>query len=589
MFRRIYQITGTFTTLLLLVLVTLLTVYFLGQTHSDNSLPRAFLYTYEDGSEVIACESETLVAILSLYIIAVVFGEIFSLLSIPPLLGTLSAGLFYRLFTGQILGKPFKSYLDFDGNETSYNTTVRIHGRMTSLACACVTDSKTAGFIRKMALGAILTRAGLSVNLEKVAANLRMTCLLSFIPCIMEGLSIMAFSMLIAGWPASWGALLGFVVAGVSPAIVVPNLLKLDFAGWGSDQGVASTLITASSVDDVVAILGYTVAVSLVTSTEAITAGTIFGILSLIPVGLVIGAAGGLLLWFFPPKHMFSRDAFLIQLSFEMLVFFIIGMEMFGYEGSGPIACMTCAIVAQIGWSLGFPSRISSHPFSKPKLKLPFINKSKRNSQMEPEQLKERRRSYLMDIVENTVVHKETMENQVKTLQNAYQKIWLVLEPMMFVLIGFQVDIVGVLKGNTGNLVWVFLLGLLLRFLGTVLIATKSGLNWKEKIFMGIAWLPKATVPAALGSEAYRVIMRMNPNEEEKERAGQIVSIAVLAILIAAPIGAFFIPILGPRFLQKSSATLNVVQEKEHPETILEEESESTKSLSNQEIVNEKL
>ncbi|KAL3315553.1 Sodium/hydrogen exchanger 9B2, partial [Cichlidogyrus casuarinus] len=553
------------------------------QTHCDNSLPRAFLYTYEDGSQVIACESETLVAILSLYIVALLFGEVFNLLRLPPLLGTLTAGLFYRFFSGYILEKPFKSYLDFDRKENSPNSTVRIQGKMISLACACVTDSKTSGFIRKIALGAILTRAGLSVDLKKVAANLRMTCILSFLPCTMEGLSIMGFSMAIVGWPASWGALLGFVVAGVSPAIIVPNLLKLDFAGWGSDQGVASTLITASSVDDVIAILGYTVAVALVTSSQAVTAGIIFTILSLIPVGLAIGGAGGLLLWVIPPKHMFSRNGFLIQLSFEMMVFFIIGMEMFGFEGSGPIACMTSAIVAQLGWSLGFPSRISSHTLNETKTKHSFIDKLKGETR-----LNERRKSYLMEIVENPLHHKETMENQLKTLQKAYQKIWIALEPMMFVLIGFQVDIVGVLKGKTGNLIFVFLLGLLMRFFGTILTATKSGLNWKEKIFLGIAWLPKATVPAALGSEAYRVIMNMNPTEEEKQRADQIVSIAVLAILIAAPLGAFLIPILGPRLLKNTSISVDKDPKKKdhHPETIFEEENESSVNFNDQEMEN---
>ena len=119
------------------------------------------------------------------------------------------------------------------------------------------------GWLRAAALAIIMLRAGLGLDLDKLRKLGLATARLAFLPCLCEALAILGLSNALLGLPPAWGGTLGFVIAAVSPAVVVIGMFSLERMGYGVDKGIPSLVVAAASFDDVVAISGFSMAIGI--------------------------------------------------------------------------------------------------------------------------------------------------------------------------------------------------------------------------------------------------------------------------------------------------------------------------------------
>ncbi len=338
--------------------------------------------------------------------------------------------------------------------------------------------------LRKLALIIILTRAGLNLNLKDLKKNGSSAVLLCFVPATAEILGYLLLGTLILNLPALDSAILGCVMAAVSPAVVVPRMLKLKETGYGTDKGIPDMIMTGASADDVFVIVLFT------SLTAMATGGTFsWNIVWQIPLsiflGIGVGIAIGLLFVLFVKKfHM--RDSVKVILILS-IAFLFVALENF--------------ISAWV-------------PYSG-----------------------------LLSVISFGAVIFAKHEICAKRLSGKFSKLWIFAEILLFVLVGAEVNIQYALQ-NCGLIVCVILLALLFRMLGVFLCVAFSKLNLKERLFCMISYTPKATVQAAIG--ALPLAMGL--------ACGQIIlTAAVLAILISAPIGAFLTDLSYKKLLSPPS------------------------------------
>ena len=354
------------------------------------------------------------------------------------------------------------------------------------------------GKTRGLALVVILIRAGLSLNPKQLRRLSLMVVRLAFVPCTIEAIAVACLSNLILGFPWTWAFMLGFALSAVTPAVVVPCILKVQEVGYGVDKGIPTLLAAASSIDDLLAISAFVVFLGITFSQGSIIE-QIFVPFAEIVVGLLYGIFIGILFWYIPNR----KDNFAIAEIRSILLLIggiasYFGSSLVEMHSSGPLGVLTLAFVASYGW---------------------------------------RRQGYDDD-------------NPVALIFNY---LWLVFQPLIFGLIGTEIDIFQIKLTTVGYGVIVIIGGLLFRCCGAFLAVSGGNLNVKEKVFTAIAWLPKATVQAAIGPNALDTAMAMsNPNPQDIEWGRDILAIAVLAILISAPIGGIFIECFASRLLEKS-------------------------------------
>ncbi|AMO56770.1 hypothetical protein GZ77_02620 [Endozoicomonas montiporae] len=299
---------------------------------------------------------------------------------------------------------------------------------------------ESSSFLKTLALIIILLKAGLGISRSTLNRAGLSALLMTFIPCIFEGAALTVILNYLFGFDWAVAGLTGFMLAAVSPAVVVPSMLELQSKGYGQKNAVPTIVLAGASVDDVFAITLFSVCLGLATAEQSVSVSSaLLAIPVSIITGLVPGIVTGLLLaWLFKRYKMPTVEKVLILLTIAVVMVELGEM----IESAALLGVMT----------VGF---------------------------------------LLLERAESSAVE----------LSSQMGKIWFFAQIILFVLIGMSVNIeVAMGAGLTGLLA--ITAGLLFRSLG-VLIATQfSDLSFKERIFCVIAYCPKATVQAALGGAA---------------------------------------------------------------------------------------
>ncbi len=373
-------------------------------------------------------------------------GKLFTRLKLPSVLGMLFWGIIFAYF--------YKAHIP-----------------------TVIGDSEP--FLKSFALIVILLRAGLGISkvtLKKVGIT---ALLMSFIPCILEGITLLFLLHYFFDFSYVTSGLTAFMISAVSPAVIVPSMLDIKAKGIGETKEVPTIVLAGASIDDVFAITFFSIFLTL-SSQGNIEIGKI---LLSIPVSLLLGILPGIVVGYFlifyfkkRIKHIKSTEQTLILLTISMLLVKVGDI----FHSAALLGIMTVGFI--------------------------ILEKA------------------------NEIAH---------DLAQKLAGIWIFAEIILFVLIGLSVDLdVAYSSGLKGLLV--ISLGLLARSIGVWLATAFSNLNKKERLFCIFAYLPKATVQAALGS----VALKMGIAEGET-----ILALAVLAIVFTAPLGLILIKVFTPRLL----------------------------------------
>ena len=336
--------------------------------------------------------------------------------------------------------------------------------------------------LRKIALIIILTRAGLSLDIKDLKKVGRPAILMCFVPACFEMAGMILLAPRILGISTLDAAIMGAVVAAVSPAVVVPKMIKLMEEGYGVKKGIPQLILAGASVDDVFVIVMFT-AFTGIAQGESVSVKSFVNVpLSVITGALAGLAVGYLLAKFFERVHIRDTSKVMILLSVSFIL-----------------------VTAEDYFS-------NVIPFSA-----------------------------LIGVMAAGVSLQKKREVVAKRLSSKFNKLWAVSEIMLFVLVGAAVDIQYAVKAGAAPVLLVLAV-LVFRMAGVLVCLLKTRLNRKERTFCMLAYMPKATVQAAIGGMPLAMGLS----------CGNIVlSVAAIAILITAPLGAFCIDATYRRFLQQ--------------------------------------
>lgn len=345
--------------------------------------------------------------------------------------------------------------------------------------------------LRKMALIIILLKAGLSLTLSDLKKVGRPAILLSFIPATFELVGYVLFAPLILGITRIEAAIMGAVLSAVSPAVVVPRMVHLIENKYGTKKAIPQMIMAGSSCDDIFVIVLFTTFLSMAKGGNVQVIDFLNIPVSII-LGIILGAVVGYLLYLFFETTYAHKQC--IRNSLKVIIilgfsFLLITIETWA-EGtvaiSGLLAVVSMACVL--------------------KMKSPIFVSNR--------------------------------------LSDKFGKLWLASEVILFVLVGVAVDIRYTLTAGLAAVLMI-LIALFFRSCGVLFCTLKTTLTWQERIFCVIAYLPKATVQAAIGSVPLAIGLA----------CGKIVlSVAVMAILITAPIGAWGIDSTYKKLLERDTS-----------------------------------
>jgi NhaP-type Na+/H+ or K+/H+ antiporter len=356
-------------------------------------------------------------------------------------------------------------------------------------------DPKISTMLRTICLTVILLMAGLEIDPVALWNLSGMVLRATFVPCFVECIVIAVMSNLVLGFPWTVGFMLGFVLAAVSPAVIIPCLVSLSGRGYGVEKGIPTLVIAASSADDVVAISGFGIFLGLTFFQDASMVQLMMHGPIEVLLGVSFGTIWGLMAQWIPHKQHRNVTFFrwIILLSGGLLALF--RAHWLKYDGAGGLATIIMAFVAGMQW------------------------------------------------------RKEGWGDH-NPVTKVFTKMWIILEPLIFGLIGTEIQIDKIDPETLGWGILVLVTALLFRMVGTFLAVSCGNLNAKEKIFLAFAWMPKATVQAALGP-IFLERAKLLQMTEMYQMGEQILTLAVLSILITAPLGAVTIMGLGPKLLEK--------------------------------------
>lgn len=344
--------------------------------------------------------------------------------------------------------------------------------------------------LRQMALIIILLRAGLTLDIGDLKAVGRPAVLMAFLPASFE---ILAFTLLapsILGVTRIEALVMGAVLGAVSPAVVVPRMVKLIETGYGTKKAIPQLILAGASCDDVFVIVLFTTFVGM-ESGGSVNVMDFANIPISIVLGVLLGGVVGYVLSLvFENAYRRGRH---IRNSVKVIVILGFAFALMGVEThleqyisiSGLLAVMSMASVIRI--------------------------KSE-------------------DVV-------------TERLSQKFGKIWIAAELLLFVLVGAAVDIRYTMTAGAPAVLMIFL-ALLFRSLGVMLSLIGTNLNYRERLFCIISYLPKATVQAAIGSV---------PLSMGLPSGQMILSVAVLAILTTAPLGAIGMDLQYEKLLTRDS------------------------------------
>ncbi|XP_037084502.1 sodium/hydrogen exchanger 9B2-like [Pollicipes pollicipes] len=363
---------------------------------------------------------------------------------------------------------------------------------------ATAVKESTSSLLRNVALMVILTRAGLGLDAGALRRLSLVVVRLAFTPCLSETLTVGIAAHLLLGMPWIWSFMLGFVLAAVSPAVVVPCLLALQEQGYGVAKGVPTLVMAAASIDDVLAISGFGVLFGICFSQGALTDKLLSGPLEVL-LGLSYGVSLGVLLWFLPGADNRQLPLLRLVLITCLGLLALFGSQAVGCSGAGALGALTLSFVAGHGW---------------------------------------RQRGWTGD---------------TNPVSEAYGILWFVFQPILFGLIGAEIRVDALKADTVGFGLLTLAIGLTVRIIVSFFVVMGGGLTVKERLFVAVAWLPKATVQAAIGPVALDYARLHAPTPENIALGEQVVAIAVLVILVTAPIGAAAIMLSAPRLLVRGS------------------------------------
>lgn len=392
-----------------------------------------------------------LTSIALILLLGLLLGTLFSKLKLPSLLG--------MMLVGMILGPHMLNQID------------------TSIL-AISAD------LRQIALVIILTRAGLSLQIADLKKVGRPAVLMCFVPACVEIIGTMLLAPLLLHVSLLEAAMIGSVIAAVSPAVIVPRMIHLIEEGYGTKHSIPQLVLAGASVDDVFVIVIFSACTSLA-STGNVSASDFLQIPVSILCGILIGAAtGSLLVRFFKNFHMRDSVKILILLSVSFLL-----LEL----------QERCKGIVPI--------------------------------------------SGLLAIMSVGIVIRQTYDVLAERLSQKYNKLWVAAEVFLFVLVGATVDLSYAASAGTAAILLV-LGALVFRMGGVALSLIHTRLTKRERLFCMIAYTPKATVQAAIGGVPLAMGLSCG---------NLVLTVAVLSILITAPLGAIGIDRLYQKLLEQNT------------------------------------
>ena len=336
--------------------------------------------------------------------------------------------------------------------------------------------------LRKIALIIILTRAGLGLDLSGLKKIGRPAVLMCFVPASLELLGILLIAPKLLGISMLEAAILGAVLAAVSPAVVVPRMVKLMEEGYGVREGIPQLILAGASVDDVYVIVLFSTFLGMIQGESA----SVIHFIN-IPISIVLGVGIGFLIgiilaYYFKKVHIRDTSKVLIILSISLLLVVL--------EDHLTIPITFSALIAIMFIGIGLQKK---------------------------------------------------REVVARRLSVKYGKLWVAAEVFLFVLVGATVNIGYLSKVGVKALV-VIAVALIFRMFGVFLCLLGTSLDKKERVFAMMAYTPKATVQAAIGGIPLSLGLA----------CGEIVlTVAVLAIVLTAPAGAFAMDLSYKKFLKK--------------------------------------
>lgn len=330
--------------------------------------------------------------------------------------------------------------------------------------------------LRKMALIIILLKAGLSLDLNDLKRVGRPAIMLSFVPASFEIVGYVLLAPWILGITHVEAAVMGAVLAAVSPAVVVPRMVNLMESKYGTEKAIPQMITAGASCDDIFVIVLFTTFLSMAQGGNANVLDFVNVPVSIV-LGILLGAVVGYGLYLFFETSYAHKHC--VRNSTKVIIVLGVSFLLVAVEGwlEGKVAVSGLLAVVSMACVLKLKSTA-------------FVS---------------------------------------KRLSEKFGKLWIAAEVILFVLVGAAVDIRYTLQAGLAAIAMI-LLALLFRACGVLLYVAKTNLSWKERAFCVIAYLPKATVQAAIGSVPLASGLA----------CGKIVlSVAVMAIIITAPLGAF--------------------------------------------------
>lgn len=386
-------------------------------------------------------------------IFGLIFGFFCKKLKIPALIG--------MLFTGIILGPNVLNLID--------SKTLNISSEL-----------------RQIALIVILIKAGLSLDISDLKRIGKSAILLSFLPASFEILAYFIFARIFFKIRSVDALLMGSVLAAVSPAVVVPRMVKLIEEKRGVEKSIPQMILAGASCDDIFVLVLFSSFLSMAKGEDVSLVSLVNVPISII-LGIIVGSIIGYILYIV--FEFFYKKGDMIRNSTKLIIILAISFLLVAMEN----------IL---------------------KDKIAF--------------------SSLLAVIAMSCIFKIKANYEVSLrLSEKFGKLWIFAEVLLFVLVGAEVNILYITKLGFISIFMIFL-ALIIRSLGTLLSISGSNLNKKEKLFTVFSYMPKATVQAAIGAV---------PLANGLSSGEIILSMAVLGILITAPIGAIFIDNFNQKLL----------------------------------------
>lgn len=385
-----------------------------------------------------------------IFLLGIVFAKVFEKMGLAPIIGMLMAGIIISPHQLNIV------------SDTIINLSADL---------------------RQIALVVILTRAGLSLNFDKLKKVGRPAILLSFVPASIEMLAIIFFSQKFFNIDTIDAGIMAAVLAAVSPAIVVPRMIKLINEGYGGDKNIPEMILAGASVDDVFVIVFFSSFLALKTGGK-LSAMSFLNI----PISIITGIFLGIIIG---KIFVFVFEKININEIYKTMIFVSLSFLM-----------------------LKLQSLIE-----------PYIAMSA-----------------LIAIMAAGIVINRIDSKMAKELLGTYNRLWKVFELFLFVLVGISVDLAYIKEAGL-LAVLLIIIGLIFRMIGVNISLIGTNLDKNERVFTSFAYLPKATVQAAIGPVALSMGL---------DSGNLILSVSVIAILLTAPLGAILTDKTYKKLLKKS-------------------------------------